>query len=60
MGELQDGSIVLLHALDDYPEHHFEIWEVYDDCVTGYSLDGPLIGVYGEPDRALIKAVVRY
>ncbi len=58
--QLKDGSVVLLHPLDDIPEHHFEVWEVYDDCITGYSLDGPLEGVYGEPEFALIKSVIRY
>jgi hypothetical protein len=42
---LKEGSIVLLHPLDEYPEHRFEVWETFEDCFTGYSLDGPLEGV---------------
>ena len=57
---LKEGSVVLLHALDDIPEHHFEVSGTFEDCMSGYSLDGPLEGVYGEPEYALIKSVVRY
>ena len=57
---LKDGSIVLLHPLDDTPEHRFEVWETFEDCVSGYSIDGPLEGVYGEPGHELIKAVLSY
>ena len=57
---LKEGSIVLLHPLDDIPEHRFEVWETFEDCMSGYSLDGPLKGVYGEPDYGLVKSVVQY
>ena len=57
--QLREGSIVVLRALDDIPEHLFRVAEVYDDCVGGYSLSGPLNGEYGEPDFALIKAIHR-
>jgi hypothetical protein len=43
--------------LDDIPEHLFRVWEVYDDCISGYSLTGPLEGVYGEPGLELILRV---
>lgn len=55
--DVQPGSIVTIRAFDEYPEHRFEVHEVYDDLVTGYSLTGPLAGEYGEPAYDLIKAV---
>jgi len=56
---LRCGSIVVIHAFDDIPEHLFRIDEVFDDCVTGFALSGPFTGEYGEPDIALIKAIHR-
>lgn len=52
------GSIVTIRAFDEFPEHQFEVDDVFDDCVSGYSLNGPLESVYGEPEWALIKEVV--
>jgi hypothetical protein len=49
------GSIVTILAFDDIPEHRFRVEEVFDDCVGGYSLTGPLAGEYGEPDWSIIK-----
>jgi hypothetical protein len=46
---LKPGAIVVLEALDDIPEHLFRIDEIYEDCIGGYSLSGPLEGEYGEP-----------
>ena len=60
LDRLKEGSVVLLHQLDDIPEHHFEVDQIFEDCMSGYSLDGPLKGVYGEPGYELIKAVVSY
>jgi len=57
--ELPDGLIVVLEALDDIPEHLFRVTDVYEDCVGGYSLTGPLAGEYGEPEFSLIKAIHR-
>ncbi len=54
MGDYQEGDIVIIKAGEDWPQHLFEIHEVYDDCVTGYSVDGPLEGCYGEPSLDLI------
>ncbi|MEJ6399577.1 hypothetical protein [Yoonia sp. 208BN28-4] len=42
---LKEGDVVVIRAGEDWPEHLFQIWEVFDDCVTGHSLDGPLEGV---------------
>jgi hypothetical protein len=57
--QIREGSIVVIRAFDDVPEHRFKVSDVYDDCVGGHSLDGPLAGEYGEPEFALIKSVHR-
>ena len=51
---LKEDDVVVLRRLDDIPQHLFQVWEVYDDCITGYSITGPLKGVYGEPGLELI------
>ncbi|MFG6535704.1 hypothetical protein ACGYK5_17910 [Sulfitobacter sp. 1A16787] len=56
--KLRPGVRVVIRAFDDIPEHMFEIDEVYEDCVGGYSLNGPLAGEYGEPEFALILRIV--
>lgn len=57
MDELTEGTIVVIRASEDWPEHLFRITDVFDDCVGGYSLNGPLEGEYGEPDFDLILKV---
>ncbi|MFC6637030.1 hypothetical protein GV827_16830 [Sulfitobacter sp. JBTF-M27] len=54
---LHEDDVVVIKAFDEWPEHLFQVWEVYDDCITGYSLSGPLEGVYGEPAFDLILRV---
>ncbi|MDO6588635.1 hypothetical protein DS901_15465 [Loktanella sp. D2R18] len=54
MIDLQEGDVVVIRASEDWPEHLFEVDEVFEDCVSGYSLTGPLSGVYGEPGWELI------
>ena len=54
---LKEDDVVVLQALDDLPEHLFRVREVYDDCITGYALTGPLTGVFGEPGLELILRV---
>ena len=56
--ELAEGMVVIIRAFDDIPEHRFRIDYVFDNCVGGYSLTGPLAGEYGEPDFDLILRVV--
>ncbi len=56
--KLAPGDHVIIRAFDDIPEHVFKIDEVYEDCVGGYSLTGPLAGEYGEPDFDLILRVI--
>ena len=55
---LKEDDVVVIRAFEDeWPEHLFQVWEVYDDCITGYSISGPLEGVYGEPAFDLIFRV---
>ena len=55
---LTSGCVVLIAAFDDVPEHTFRVEEVFEDCVTGTALTGPLVGEYGEPDIELILRVL--
>ena len=55
---LTPGCIVLIAAFDDVPEHSFRVEEVFEDCVSGMALTGPLSGEYGEPDLSLILRVL--
>jgi hypothetical protein len=55
---LTPGCIVVIAAFDDVPEHRFRVEEVFEDCVTGTALTGPLAGEYGEPDIELILRVL--
>jgi len=52
------GQTVLIAALDDVPEHAFEVFTVEDGFVTGIALSGPLAGEYGEPDLEMILRVI--
>ena len=56
--KLVPGLRVLIRAFDDIPEHVFEIEEVYDDCVCGHALTGPLAGEYGEPDIQMVLRII--
>ena len=49
------GSIVVVAAFDEVPEHLFLIEEVFEDFVAGVALTGPLAGAYGEPDRSQVR-----
>ena len=55
--QLKEDDVVVLRPLDDIPEHLFRVLDVFDYCITGYSLTGPLEGVYGEPGLELILRV---
>lgn len=55
---LTPGCIVVIASFDDVPEHRFRVEEVFEDCVTGTALTGPLSGEYGEPDIELILRVL--
>jgi hypothetical protein len=52
------GTIVVITAFDDIPEHQFLIEQVFEDVVTGIALTGPLKGTYGEPDQEMILKIV--
>lgn len=51
---LKKDDIVVIRAFDDLPEHLFQVREIYEDCITGYAISGPLKGIYGEPTLDLI------
>ena len=55
---LKSGCVVLIASFDDIPEHQFLVEDVFDDCITGVSLTGPLSGVYGEPELELLVKVL--
>ena len=55
---IRTGDVVTIKAFDDVPEHEFLVQEVFEDCVTGVALTGPLAGEYGEPDREMIVRVL--
>jgi hypothetical protein len=50
MSPIKEGDVVVIAAFDDIPEHLFRVEEVFEDHLTGFALDGPLKGSYGEPD----------
>jgi hypothetical protein len=52
------GCTVLVAGFDDIPAHQFSVEEVFEDCITGTALTGPLAGEYGEPDIALVLQVL--
>ena len=56
--DITEGSIVVIAAFDDIPEHQFEVQDVYDDCITGMALTGPLAGSYGEPSLEMVLRIV--
>jgi predicted phage terminase large subunit-like protein len=46
---LKEDDVVVIRAFEDeWPEHLFKVSGVYDDCITGHAITGPLKGVYGE------------
>ena len=53
------GCTVLVAGFDDIPAHQFSVEEVFEDCITGTALAGPLAGEYGEPDLALVIKVLQ-
>ena len=52
------GCVVLLAGFDEIPSHQFLVEEVFQDCITGMALTGPLAGEYGEPDFELVMRVL--
>lgn len=54
----RSGDVVTIKAFDDVPEHEFLVQEVFEDCVTGVAITGPLAGEYGEPSIEMIVKVV--
>lgn len=54
----RSGDVVTIKAFDDVPEHQFLVQEVFEDCVTGVAITGPLAGEYGEPEIEMIVRVL--
>lgn len=54
MSAIKEGDVVVIVAFDDIPEHLFRVEEVFDDHITGFALDGPLKGSYGEPELEMV------
>jgi hypothetical protein len=52
------GCVVLIAGFEDIPSHQFLVEEVFEDCITGIALTGPLAAEYGEPDIALVLQVL--
>ncbi|SEM27454.1 hypothetical protein SAMN05443999_11813 [Roseovarius azorensis] len=57
MTDLTPGTVVVIRAFDDVPEHLFMVDTVEEDRVTGEALTGPFAGSYGEPPLDLIKGI---
>ena len=57
VGAINKGDIAVVAAFDGWPEHLFEVDQVFDDSVSGYSITGPLAGIYGEPGFEMILRV---
>lgn len=55
---MEPVDVVLIRAFDDVPEHLFRVEEVYEDCITGQALTGPLQGEYGEPELSMVIRVL--
>ena len=55
---MKPGDVVVIAAFDDVPEHLFQVDEVFEDCVTGIALTGPLQGEYGEPELSMVIRVL--
>ncbi len=56
--ELNPGDVVVVRAFDDVPEHLFRVDEVFEDCLTGFAVTGPLAGSYGQPTLEMILRIV--
>jgi hypothetical protein len=55
---MKPGDVVVIGAFDDVPEHWFRVEEVYEDCIGGVALTGPLQGEYGEPELSMVIRVL--
>jgi hypothetical protein len=55
---MKPGDVVVIAAFDDVPEHQFRVDEVFEDCISGVALTGPLQGEYGEPELSMVIRVL--
>jgi hypothetical protein len=40
--DLKEDNVVVIRAREDWPDHLFRVTELWEDCVGGISLTGPL------------------
>ena len=55
---MKPGDVVVIAAFDEVPEHLFQVDDVFEDCITGMALTGPLKGEYGEPELSMVLRVL--
>jgi hypothetical protein len=55
---MKPGDVVVIGAFDEVPEHWFRVEDVYEDCIAGVALTGPLQGEYGEPELSMVIRVL--
>ena len=55
---MKPGDVVVIGAFDEVPEHWFRVEEVFEDCISGVALTGPLQGEYGEPELSMVIRVL--
>jgi hypothetical protein len=55
---MKPGDVVVIGAFDEVPEHLFQVEEVFEDCISGVALTGPLQGEYGEPELSMVIRVL--
>ena len=55
---MKPGDVVVIGAFDEVAEHWFRVDDVFEDCVTGVALTGPLQGEYGEPELSMVIRVL--
>jgi len=50
------GGVVVIGALAEVPEHEVLVEELFEDCMVGVALTGPLAGEYG---ARILEMIVR-
>ena len=55
--QLREGTIVVIRAFYEVPEHLFETLTVEEDCVTGTAVSSQLAGSYSEPEFSMIVSI---
>jgi hypothetical protein len=52
---MKPGTVLVVEAFDELPEHLLLVQEVFEDFVAGVAVTGPLAGSYGEPELASVR-----